>query len=141
MSHGDLKTKLTKKKRVSTMTLKQNLKRILLALTMGFVFASSLLAATASITTDKTKYSVGDTMTISGTGFTPSQSVNISVLRPDHLTDYVLYVVADGSGAFTAKYTPSDPVSPGRYKITATDALNTATTASTEADAAAANLD
>src|SRR5215469_4029377 len=114
---------------MATMNLNQS-KCIVLALTMGSVFASALLGAT--VTTDKNKYSVGETMTISGTGFTPSQSVNISVLRPDHLTDYVLYVVADGSGAFTAKYTPSDPVSPGRYKITATDATNTATTASTE---------
>src|SRR5262249_43715461 len=101
----------------------------------SFVLASSMLAATATINTDKAKYSVGETMIISGTGFEPNHSINVSVLRPDRLTDYVLSVFADGSGAFTANYTPSDPVKPGRYKITATDAVNTATTASTEADA------
>ena len=44
-------------------------------------------------------------------------------------------VTADDSGAFTAQYLPADPIVPGRYKITATDKVNTATTASTEADA------
>src|SRR5438093_689192 len=46
---------------------------------------------------------------------------------------------ADGSGGFTTVYNP--PLIPGRYKITATDGTNTATTAATEADAAAADLD
>jgi hypothetical protein len=95
----------------------------------------------ATITTDQNKYSVGQTMTISGAGFTPGDAIGITVLRPDKAIDYVwadgvsLPVVADANGTFTAKYLPSDPVVPGRYKITATDKVNTATTASTEADA------
>ncbi len=80
-------------------------------------------------------------MTISGTGFTPAQGVAISVLRPDKATDYVFGVIADASGAFTAAYAPSLPLVSGRYKITATDKTFVATTAATEADAAAADID
>jgi hypothetical protein len=123
--------------------LKQNQTRIILALaTISLLFASSFLAGTsASISTDKAKYSVGETMTILGTGFVANDLINISVLRPDHLTDHVDNIYADGSGAFTASYLPSDPVRPGRYKITATDSVNTATTASTEADALGFDLE
>src|SRR5437870_1916062 len=102
--------------------------------------ASTVFADTATtiISTDKTKYSVGEPMTIAGSGFTANGTVNISVLRPDRSTD-TLSVTADGSGGFTTVYNP--PLIPGRYKITATDGTNTATTAATEADAAAADLD
>src|SRR5438128_1831410 len=99
------------------------------------VFADT---ATTIISTDKTKYSVGEPMTIAGSGFTANGTVNISVLRTDRNTD-TLSVTADGSGGFTTVYNP--PLIPGRYKITATDGTNTATTAATEADAAAADLD
>src|SRR2546428_6413179 len=99
------------------------------------VFADT---ATTIISTDKTKYSVGEPMTIAGSGFTANGTVNISVLRTDRNTD-TLSVTADGSGSFTTVYNP--PLIPGRYKITATDGTNTATTEATEADAAAANLD
>ena len=77
-------------------------------------------------------------MTIAGSGFTANGTVNISVLRTDRNTD-TLSATADGSGGFTTVYNP--PLIPGRYKITATDGTNTATTAATEADAAAADLD
>src|SRR5262249_42291970 len=56
-----------------------------------------------------------------------------TVLRPDHETDTVVGTLADGSGKFSANYTP--PLETGRYKITATDGTNSATTATTEADA------
>ncbi|MCU1338408.1 MAG: hypothetical protein JWO19_3989, partial [Bryobacterales bacterium] len=79
-------------------------------------------------------YGEGETMIISGSGFTANAAVNISVLRPDHLTDY-LSAVANSIGSFQASYTPSAPAVLGRYKITATDGTNSATTASTEADA------
>ena len=94
---------------------------------------------TASITTDKTKYSLGESMIITGAGFTPNGPVTVTVLRPDHETDTLSPVTADGSGGFTATYAP--PSIPGRYKITATDGTNTAKTAATEADVFGANLD
>ena len=88
---------------------------------------------TASITTDKTKYSLGESMTITGAGFTPDGPVAVAVLRPDHVTDALPTVTADGSGGFVTVYAP--PSIPGRYKITATDGTNAAKTAATEADA------
>jgi hypothetical protein len=106
---------------------------------LGFFVSTNVIpshAATspATIVTDLKKYSEGQTMLISGTGFTAGAAVYISVLRPDNLTDYQT-AVADGAGAFQASYTPSAPAVLGRYKITATDGTNTANIASTEADA------
>src|SRR5439155_23733669 len=72
------------------------------------VFADT---ATTIISTDKTKYSVGEPMTIAGSGFTANGTVNISVLRTDRNTD-TLSVTADGSGGFTTVYNP--PLIPGR---------------------------
>ena len=87
-----------------------------------------------SITTDKTKYSVGEGMVINGSGFTPDSLITISVLRPDHETDMVPNVISDATGSFTVIYVPSIAL-PGRFKITATDGVNNAATAATEADA------
>ena len=100
---------------------------------------STVADTIASITTDQTKYSVGEPMTITGAGFTPSGPVDIAVLRPDHETDTLPTVTADSLGEFSTVYNP--PVIPGRYRITATDGTNTAKTAVTEADAASADLD
>src|SRR5438046_2094133 len=88
--------------------------------------------ATATISTDKTKYFVGAPMNITGLGFTAGSIVNIWVLRPDHVTDS-LSATTNDSGTFSAVYTPL--AIPGRYKITATDGSNSANTAITEADA------
>lgn len=60
---------------------------------LGFVLSTQVIpshAATspATIVTDLKKYSEGQTMLISGTGFTAGAAVYISVLRPDNLTDY-----------------------------------------------------
>jgi hypothetical protein len=89
-------------------------------------------AASPTISTDKTKYSLGETMVISGSGFTANGAVDITVLRPDHETDTLPPVTADANGSFQTTYTP--PMIPGRYKITATDRSDTAKTAATEAD-------
>lgn len=94
----------------------------------GFVHADTPPA----ITTDQTKYSLGDTMVISGIGFTAGGTVNIEVLRPDHEIDSLPSVTTDGAGNFQTSYTP--PIIPGRYKITVTDGTNIAKTAATEAD-------
>src|SRR4030095_238890 len=88
--------------------------------------ASGAGASGATISTNKTKYALGETMIITGSGFTPTSSVSISVLRPDHVTDS-LSAPTNSSGAFTASYTP--PAIAGRYKITATDGTNNAITA------------
>ena len=90
--------------------------------------------SSATIQTDKTKYSLGETMIISGSGFTPGGTVNIEVQEPgNNGIDMLVGVTADAAGSFIATYTP--PQIPGRYKITANDGTNTALTAATEADA------
>jgi hypothetical protein len=98
---------------------------------------SASATAAAAITTDKTKYEVGEPMTITGVGFAPNGAVTISVLRPDKLTD-TLAITANASGGFSKVYQP--PMRPGRYKITATDGTNSANTAVTEADAVATDI-
>ena len=101
-------------------------------LTMGM--ASSVVAAggSPSITTDKTKYSLGEPAVISGSGFTAESTVNVDVLRPDHETDRLEPVTTDAAGAFQTTYYP--PYIPGRYKITATDGVGLAAEAFTQAD-------
>src|SRR5262245_53087314 len=108
-----------------------------LFIAMTLLSAVSLLAqgsGSASIDTNKKRYAVGETMTITGSGFAPNNIVTLSVLTPDKVTEYVTGVVSDGSGSFSALYAPADP-RPGRYRITATDGTNSANTATTEADA------
>jgi hypothetical protein len=90
------------------------------------------IVGAAAITTNKTKYAVGETMVISGTGFAANATITVSILRPDRVTD-VRTTTSNASGAFSLSYTP--PPIPGRYKITATDGSATANTAATEADA------
>ncbi len=119
-----------------------------------FLFALALLATlgivvsthvgtthgftTASITTDQKFYSVGQQMIVSGTGFSPTVLIALTVERPDHQIDTIPGVTTDSSGAFTAPpYNP--PLESGRYKFTATDGANSANTASTEADAVSYN--
>ncbi|MCU1336091.1 MAG: hypothetical protein JWO19_1672, partial [Bryobacterales bacterium] len=80
--------------------MKLTIKLICVALViaaLGFVASSTHAATQATITTDRNKYGEGETMIISGSGFTANAAVNISVLRPDHLTDY-LSAVANSIG-------------------------------------------
>ena len=89
----------------------------------------------ATITTDKKRYYVGETMYISGSGFGSGSAINFSVVIPDKSVEYPAGVTADSSGSFlNAPYTPTNAL-PGRYRITATDGTASATTATTEADA------
>ncbi len=106
------------------------------AFTFSF-FAKVGADGTPTLSTDKDKYSVGDTMIITGTNFTPNGTVTVTVLRPDHATDTLPDITADANGGFVTNYVPSDFTSPepGRYKLTATDGTNAAKTAATEADA------
>jgi len=106
---------------------------------LGYVASSTHAATqTATITTNKPHYAVGETMIVSGTGFAPSNVIALSVQTPDHLTENVPGVTSDSAGAFVASYTPSNP-QPGRYKFTASDGATTANTATTQADAIAYN--
>src|SRR5215472_13176851 len=106
--------------------------RVLLSVSICLLVAGAIRTVTAApaqsvatIATDQKVYSVGQTMVINGTGFSPNANIYLTVLRPDHLTDSVLPLpLTDGSGVFTASYTP--PLLPGRYRITATDGTNTA---------------
>jgi hypothetical protein len=89
--------------------------------------------SSATITTDKTKYSCGEPMVISGSGFTPGDTVNIEVNLPgNNGIDTLPAITADDTGSFLTMYNP--PYIPGRYKIVATDGSNAANTAATEAD-------
>jgi uncharacterized repeat protein (TIGR01451 family) len=107
---------------------------IALVLLACLVLAWTASAATqATITTDAKHYSVGATINIVGTGFTPHVLISLWVLTPSHNTEIVPGVTTDTQGTFTAEYTPVDQ-EPGRYTITATDGANTAITATTEAD-------
>src|ERR1051325_3553906 len=90
----------------------------------------------ATISTNKNKYALGETMYISGSGFAPSSAIGFSVETPSGAVEYPAGTTADASGSFSnAPYTPAQPAHPGRYKITATDGSSSATSASTEADA------
>jgi hypothetical protein len=109
---------------------------MVMALTIGLAGIAHAESAPA-IQTDQTKYSLGETMVISGAGFTPNGIVHIEVLRPDHEIDALGIRGTGASGTFQTTYTP--PMIPGRYKITATDGIDTAKTAATEADAVGYN--
>jgi hypothetical protein len=122
----------SKVKRVTSITI---VAIFLISVVMALSMASPVVAADdlPTIWTDKTKYSLGEAIVIFGSGFTADGTVNIDVLRPDHENDTLEPVTTDGVGNFRTSYTP--PTIPGRYKITATDGIDTAKTAVTEADA------
>ena len=92
-----------------------------------------------AIQTDKTKYSLGETMVISGTGFTPDGAVTITVQQPGNNGIDSLSATADDSGNFVTSYSP--PMIPGRYKFDATDGSDAARAAATYADAAKVGAD
>jgi hypothetical protein len=104
------------------------------------LFSTGLLHG-ATIQTDKKNYAVGETMVITGTGYTANMAVEITVTRPDKKKESVLGVVADANGAFTAHYVPGEPRMPGDYRIAASDSTRSSTTAVTTAKAGAADLD
>ena len=107
---------------------------VLISVLMALPLAAVTADDSPTITTDKTKYSLGETIVISGSGFTPDDTVNIEVQLPgNNGVDTLPPVSTDDAGAFQTTYYP--PMIPGRYKITATDGIDTAKTAVTEADA------
>ena len=93
-------------------------------------FASFVFAA--SVYTDKTDYTPGETVYISGYGFSSNSVVNIRILRPDGVTDVCPMVgrcgslyVTDGTGSFSNYAYVLDGIT-GTYTVTATDGINSA---------------
>jgi len=85
--------------------------------------------ADATIWTDKSDYSMYETVTIFGSGFLANKQVTITITAPDLSAD-TIYAWTDGSGAFTAQY-QLDGME-GTYTVTTTDGTNTASTTFTE---------
>src|SRR5258706_1495795 len=108
--------------------------KVFSALVICLALASTLFGAGTTVTLDQKRYYVGQTMLITGTGFSPNVLITVSVLRPDKVTDVVPGVNSDASGGFTSSYTPVNAV-PGAYMITASDPVNSANTKTVEADA------
>ena len=120
------------------MGLKNNSLRVLLVIVLcGIVAGTASGFIAATITTDKAKYSLGEPMVISGIGFSPNTVIKVSINKPDKTND-TLTGLTDLTGTFRVTYTNASV--PGRYKITGTDGINVATTASTEADALATDF-
>lgn len=89
-------------------------------------------AENAMIYTDKDDYSPGETVTIYGSGFNASASIQITIQQPNGSIDNIT-TTSDANGNFAAYYTidNTDPI--GLYTITASDGTNTASTTFTDA--------
>jgi hypothetical protein len=65
----------------------------------------SVQAAGESITTDKPIYEVGETVQVTGSGFTPWAGISLSVWKDSVLIAVVGgSIQADGSGSFSASF-------------------------------------
>ena len=102
---------------------------LILALGLALLVAVPVLAA-ASISTDKGDYATYETVTIYGSGFSPSAIVTVTIVNPSEGVDAVYYVRADGAGNFTCWHTLNGVE--GTYTVYATDGTNTATITFTE---------
>ncbi len=91
------------------------------------VFSGLARADSATITTDKRDYYPEETVIINGSGFTAGSLVNVTVVRPGPLPDYVRpSPTAQADGTFTCNY-QLDGIQ-GNYTVIATDGVHTATT-------------
>jgi len=90
------------------------------AATLGAVlFFAFTPFAFGAVMTDKDDYAQGETVTISGNGYTPGEVVEILVLAP-YGSEYD-EVTTDGSGAFLWQFTlPNDNSAIGSYSYTVT---------------------
>jgi hypothetical protein len=70
----------------------------------GLLSDSALLTgdSSATVTTDKTDYSPGETVVITGTGWQPSEVVSMSLHEDDGDPDTMLSAVADENGGFVS---------------------------------------
>jgi len=109
--------------------MKQRVNYVCLLIALFAVFALSMTMmslrgyASASIWTDKSDYTPGETVIIYGSGFISNAPVTITISRPDSTVD-TIYASTDGSGAFSCSY-QMDGIE-GTYTVTATDGTNTA---------------
>src|SRR2546423_12652493 len=109
----------------------------LVILSVGFVllaqtYAGPIAALAATIQTDLFVYQNGDTVTVTGDGFGPTEVVDLVTTDPaatvvDHGT-----ATTDGAGSLTYQFILSATV-PGLYTVNATGAT-TGLTASTQFD-------
>ncbi len=77
------------------------------------VTPTATTTASGSVSVDTSSYTVGDTMTVTGTGFPHSTSVAVKLQSSDGKTTTTLgtAVQTDGNGAFTQDYTvPAHPL-------------------------------
>lgn len=111
-------------------------KRVLIALTLAVVAGLVLggaergFASTALVGTDKTGYLAGQTVTLSGSGFTPSENVTLQVTHADSTAEAGMghdawVVVADDAGGLTATWSinPGD-LAGNDFVLTADGALS-----------------
>lgn len=80
---------------------------------------------TATIQTDLAAYLPTDTPVITGTGFTPGSTVDVTVTAPDGTTT-TFTATTDSEGNWTTTYT--GPMGDGTFSVTATDGSSTAGT-------------
>src|SRR5574338_350626 len=88
-------------------------------------YAVANAQAAAQISTDKSVYTTGDIVIITGTGFLPDSTIDLSITHPDY--NIVSWkAMSDENGGFETTY-QLDAFAE-TYTITATDGLSTATT-------------
>ena len=86
-------------------------------------------ASEAVIWTDKADYTPGEIVTISGSGFNPDSTIDVSIVRPDAAVD-TGSTTSNAAGEFVYYY-DLDGIE-GTYTVTATDGVNTASTTFTD---------
>jgi hypothetical protein len=117
----------------------------LVAVVFGTLLAlpsPALAKGTATVQTDRSRYRLGEHVVITGHGFMPGP-VTLTIQRPDHMPIPPLPTFADPQGNFTFDYVPPSflpspllpaghdlipGLTPGRYRVTATDGSNTGDT-------------
>lgn len=99
-----------------TSTLKRGRTSAIYALTvlMALMLGAILLlpatgAAAASLPTTPASGTLGTTFTLTGTGYTPGERVNLSTIDPQSSVLAASYILADTSGNFTVKVYTTDP--------------------------------
>jgi hypothetical protein len=107
---------------------KRSLSILFLSALMLLLAVGRLCAAGegATLATDAHKYEQGQTMTITGAGFTAGATIVMTVARPDKVVESIPGVRAGSNGEFVAQYVA--PGINGSYLITATDGVHTANT-------------
>jgi hypothetical protein len=97
-------------------------------LAIAAVAAVGILSGTvlADVRTDQPDYAPGSTVSISGDGMQPGESVAVEVFFPDGTLAQIHYVAADTSGEFTDSYLLPGPEAPvyGTYAVIATGATS-----------------